>query len=115
MGAWTIPKGRVEPGEDFLTAARREFGEETNLPADGEVIALGAVNQKSGKRLQAFALEADFDSARFRSNPFEIEWPPRSGRRMSFPEIDRIAYFALAAAKKKSSPTSDRSCSSLKI
>jgi len=100
-GVWSIPKGLVEPGEDLATAARREFNEETNLRADGELIALKPVNQKSGKIVHAFTVEADFDLAAFASNSFEMEWPPKSGRRQSFPEIDRIAYFALAAAKTK--------------
>jgi len=103
-GAWTIPKGLVEPGDDLIAAARREFTEETNLTADGELIALAPVNQKSGKAVHAFAFEADFDLGRFASNQFEIEWPPKSGRRKSFPEIDRIAYFALPIAMTKILP-----------
>ncbi len=99
--AWTIPKGLAEPGEDLLAAARREFTEETNLTADGEMIVLAPVNQKSGKAVHAFAFEADFDLTRFTSNTFDIEWPPKSGRRQSFPEIDRIAYFALPVAMAK--------------
>ena len=100
-GAWTIPKGLVESGDDLLSAARREFSEETNLVIDGEVFALSPVNQKSGKVVHAFACEADFKLDTFASNTFEIEWPPRSGRRQSFPEIDRIAYFVLSIAMKK--------------
>jgi predicted NUDIX family NTP pyrophosphohydrolase len=100
-GAWTIPKGLVESGDDLLSAARREFSEETNLVIDGEVFALSPVNQKSGKVVHAFACEADFKLDTFASNTFEIEWPPRSGRRQSFPEIDRIAYFVLPIAMKK--------------
>jgi predicted NUDIX family NTP pyrophosphohydrolase len=104
-GAWSIPKGLVEPGHDLVATARREFTEETNLVADsiilGGLIALTPVKQKSGKTVHAFAVEADFDLARFASNSFEIEWPPESGRRQSFPEIDRIAYFALPAAMSK--------------
>jgi predicted NUDIX family NTP pyrophosphohydrolase len=103
-GVWTIPKGLVEPGEDLVAAARREFNEETNLTACGELIALGPVNQKSGKTVHAFAFEADFDLTRFASNAFEIEWPPKSGRRQSFPEIDRIVYFALPVAMAKILP-----------
>ena len=97
-GAWTIPKGLVEPGDDLLSAARREFAEETNLVAEGEMFALNPVNQKSGKTIHAFAFEADFGLDRFASNTFEMEWPPRSGRKQSFPEIDRIAYFPLPTA-----------------
>jgi predicted NUDIX family NTP pyrophosphohydrolase len=100
-GVWTIPKGLVEPGDDLVTAARREFAEETNLTAPDALIALNPVNQKSGKRVHAFACEADFDLAGFASNTFEIEWPPKSGRRQNFPEIDRICYFALPAAMTK--------------
>ena len=100
-GVWTIPKGLVEPGEDLVAAARREFNEETNLTAEGELLALTPVNQKSGKLVHAFAVEADFELGAFSSNTFEIEWPPKSGKRQNFPEIDRIAYFALPAAKIK--------------
>jgi predicted NUDIX family NTP pyrophosphohydrolase len=100
-GAWTIPKGLVEPGDDLITAARREFTEETNLAASGAMIALAPVNQKSGKVVHAFAFEADFDLAPFASNTFEIEWPPKSGKRRSFPEIDRIAYFTVPDAMIK--------------
>jgi predicted NUDIX family NTP pyrophosphohydrolase len=100
-GAWTIPKGLVERGDDLVTTARREFTEETNLTADGTLIALAPVNQKSGKLVHAFAVEADFELATFVSNTFEIEWPPKSGKQQNFPEIDRIAYFALPAAKAK--------------
>jgi predicted NUDIX family NTP pyrophosphohydrolase len=100
-GVWTIPKGLVDPGEDILVAARREFAEETNLVAKGALIALAPVNQKSGKTTHAWAFEADLDLASFASNTFEIEWPPKSGRRRNFPEIDRIAYFALSIATTK--------------
>lgn len=100
-GVWTIPKGLMEPGDNPIDAARREFKEETNLVAAGAMIELASVRQKSGKLVHAFALEADFDLAPFTSNTFEIEWPPKSGRRQIFPEIDRIAYFALPAAKVK--------------
>jgi predicted NUDIX family NTP pyrophosphohydrolase len=100
-GAWTIPKGLLEPGDDLVAAARREFSEETGLTASGDLIALEPVNQKSGKVVHAFAFEADFDLAGFASNSFEIEWPPKSGRRQSFPEIDRVAYFTLDLAMTK--------------
>ncbi|MGA7430450.1 MAG: NUDIX domain-containing protein [Xanthobacteraceae bacterium] len=104
-GSWTIPKGLVEPGDDLLATARREFTEETNLAADfgntDDLIALAPVKQKSGKIVHAFAFEADLDLAPFASNTFEIEWPPQSGRRQSFPEIDRIGYFALPDAMEK--------------
>jgi predicted NUDIX family NTP pyrophosphohydrolase len=100
-GAWTIPKGLVEAGDDIATAARREFTEETSLFVNGAMLELPPVRQKSGKLVHAFALEADFDLSHFASNTFELEWPPRSGRRQSFPEIDRIAYFTLPVAKLK--------------
>jgi predicted NUDIX family NTP pyrophosphohydrolase len=100
-GAWTIPKGLVEPSDDLLATARREFTEETNLQAAGKMFALEPVNQKSGKTVHAFALEADFDLATFASNTFEMEWPPKSKRWQHFPEIDRIAYFTLPVAVTK--------------
>jgi len=100
-GAWTIPKGLIEPGDEPLATARREFKEETNLNAIGDVIALDPVIQKSGKVVHAWAVEADLDLAAFVSNTFEIEWPPKSGLRRSFPEIDRIAYFTLPMAMTK--------------
>jgi predicted NUDIX family NTP pyrophosphohydrolase len=100
-GAWTIPKGLAEPGADLLATAKREFAEETNLPAAGHFSALTPVRQKSGKLVHAWAFEADLDLASFASNTFEIEWPPRSGRRQIFPEIDRIAYFTLPVAMEK--------------
>jgi predicted NUDIX family NTP pyrophosphohydrolase len=104
-GAWSIPKGQVEPGDDLLATAQREFAEETNLIVDpaglDACIALAPVKQSNGKIVHAFAIEADLDLSPFASNAFEIEWPPKSGRRQSFPEIDRIAYFTLPAAMKK--------------
>jgi predicted NUDIX family NTP pyrophosphohydrolase len=100
-GAWTIPKGLAEPGVDLLDTARREFAEETNLTAAGAFIPLTPVRQPSGKVVHAWAFEADFDLAAFASNTFEIEWPPKSGQRKSFPEIDRIAYFTLPIAITK--------------
>jgi len=100
-GAWTIPKGVVEPGADFLATARREFTEETNLVAAGDFTPLTPVKLKSGKLVHAFAFEADLDLAGFASNSFEIEWPPKSGRRQSFPEIDRVGYFAIPVATVK--------------
>ena len=100
-GTWTIPKGLAEPGADLLATARREFTEETNFPAAGKFVALAPVKQKNGKLVHAWAFETDFDLAPFASNTFEIEWPPKSGRRQSFPEIDRIAYFTLPIAMTK--------------
>ena len=100
-GAWSSPTGVVEDGADLLATAQREFTEETNLQAHGPYIVLAPVRQKSGKLVHAFAFEADLDLAAFASNLFEMEWPPRSKRRQSFPEIDRVAYFALPVALTK--------------
>lgn len=93
-GAWTIPKGVAEADLDPLSAARREFTEETGFVATGDVTPLRPVRQSSGKRVMAWAFEADFDLAGFTSNMFEMEWPPRSGRLKNFPEIDRLAWFS---------------------
>jgi predicted NUDIX family NTP pyrophosphohydrolase len=103
-GVWTIPKGLAEPGADLLDTARREFAEETGFTPIGEFIALHPVKRKGGKVLHAWAFEGDFDLDRFASNSFEIEWPPRSGRRQTFPEIDRVAWFALPEAEAKILP-----------
>jgi predicted NUDIX family NTP pyrophosphohydrolase len=100
-GAWTIPKGVVEAGADLVATAQREFTEETNLRPVGPFIVLTPAKQKSGKLVHAWAFEADLDLRSFASNTFEMEWPPRSERRQSFPEIDRVAYFALPAAMTK--------------
>jgi len=100
-GVWTIPKGLAEPGADLFATARREFAEETNFSAEGEFIPLTPVKQKSGKVVHAWAFEGNFDLGSFASNTFEIEWPPKSGRRQSFPEIDRVAYFTLPDAMRK--------------
>src|SRR5262245_51879609 len=85
-GAWTIPKGAAAPGDDLLATARREFTEETGFAPDGPFIPLQPVRQKSGKLVHAWALQGDFDLTKFSSNEFEMEWPPRSGLRRSFPE-----------------------------
>ncbi|HEV2956715.1 MAG TPA: NUDIX domain-containing protein [Xanthobacteraceae bacterium] len=100
-GAWSIPKGLVGPDGDLAAAARRELAEETSFIADGPLVALAPARQKSGKIVHAFALEADFDLAQFASNSFEIEWPPRSGTRREFPEIDRVGYFGVEEAMGK--------------
>ena len=100
-GAWTIPKGLVDPGEDLLAAALREFTEETGFSAREPFIPLRPVKQKSGKTVHAFACEGDFDPAKLAGNTFEIEWPPKSGRRKSFAEIDRVAWFGPTAAREK--------------
>jgi predicted NUDIX family NTP pyrophosphohydrolase len=103
-GVWTIPKGVAEPDADLLATARREFTEETNLAPAGDFIAMTPVKQKSGKTVHPWALEADFDLTSFASNTFEIEWPPKSGRRQAFPEIDRVGWFDMAAAMAKILP-----------
>jgi len=100
-GAWSIPKGLVDADDDLAAAARRELAEETSFIADGPLVPLAPVRQKSGKMVHAFALEADFDLKQFASNTFEIEWPPRSGRRRAFPEIDRVGYFTIDEAMRK--------------
>jgi predicted NUDIX family NTP pyrophosphohydrolase len=99
-GVWTIPKGLVESG-DLLACARREFAEETGLIVAGPFTPLAPVKQKSGKTVHAFAAEADLDLAHTRSNLFEIEWPPHSGKIKRFPEVDRVAYFDIETAMTK--------------
>jgi predicted NUDIX family NTP pyrophosphohydrolase len=101
-GAWSIPKGELEDGEDPLAGARREYGEELGHAApDGAAIDLGEIRQRGGKRVVAFAVEGDFDPVQLRPGTFELEWPPRSGRREAFPEVDRVAWFDLATARDK--------------
>ena len=99
--AWTIPKGGVEPGETTLDAARREFHEELGFEPVGEPIPLRPLRQPSRKLVHAWAIEGDWDPARLRSNLFEMEWPPKSGRMQSFPEVDRAAWFPLSEARGK--------------
>ncbi len=100
-GAWSIPKGLINPGEAPAAAAEREFGEETGLPVDSALIELGEFRLPSGKRLVAFALEGDADPAAIRSNHFSMEWPPRSGQEASFPEVDRASWFDVDTARLK--------------
>jgi predicted NUDIX family NTP pyrophosphohydrolase len=104
-GAWTIPKGEFDAGEAPEDAARREFREELGVDAVGTLQPLGEIIQKGGKRVIAFALEGDFDAAALRSNTFEIEWPPRSGRIQAFPEVDRVEWMALPVAREKLLPS----------
>ena len=99
--AWTIPKGVVEPDEDQLAAARREFEEETGIHLDGPFIPLGSVRQKAGKTVHAWACEGDADPARVTSNTMTTEWPRGSGRRITFPEVDRCAWFDPRTARAK--------------
>jgi len=106
-GVWTVPKGETEPGEDLLAAAFRELDEETGFAADGPPIALGQIQQKGGKIVHAWAVKGDADVTRLRSNEFEMEWPPRSGRRRSFPEVDRAEWFDVAEARKRIKPAQE--------
>lgn len=104
-GAWSLPKGEYESGEDPLAAARREFAEELGVsPPVGQTHELGQVRQKSGKLISAWALEGELDVEAVASNTFELEWPPRSGRIEQFPEVDRAGWFALAQAREKLNP-----------
>lgn len=100
-GAWSIPKGRVDPDEDLAACARREFAEETGYAPPGELVALGDFVQPRGKIVTAFALEGTFDPAALRSITFELQWPPRSGRTVVAPELDRVAWFAPDEASRK--------------
>jgi predicted NUDIX family NTP pyrophosphohydrolase len=101
-GAWSIPKGEYAPGEDPLAAARREFAEETGARApDGEGIPLGSFRQPSGKVVDAWAIEGDFDPAALKSNTFILEWPPRSGRKREVAEVDRAGWFSPEEAGRR--------------
>lgn len=110
LGCWTIPKGEIEAGEDPLAVARREFEEETGLPPSrcarsaAEPAPLGSVRQSGGKVVTAWAFEGDWPGGALRSNRFAIEWPPRSGRRAEFPEVDRGEFFDVEAARRKINP-----------
>jgi predicted NUDIX family NTP pyrophosphohydrolase len=99
--AWSIPKGEFEQGEPALDAAKREFEEETGIKPKGKFVELQPVKQKSGKTVYAWALEADIDPTIIKSNLFEMEWPPKSGKKASFPEIDSAAWFDIATGKEK--------------
>jgi predicted NUDIX family NTP pyrophosphohydrolase len=104
-GAWTIPKGEVEDGAEPLSEALREFSEETGSPPpSGDLVPLGEIRQKGGKRVVAWAVEGDLDLSSVKSNTFELEWPPRSGRRERFPEIDRAEFFPPELARRKINP-----------
>jgi predicted NUDIX family NTP pyrophosphohydrolase len=103
-GAWSIPKGEFDEDEEPLNAAKREFKEETGFSMDGNFIGLAPLKQRSGKLIYAWALEGDCDAEAIKSNLFSIEWPPRSGRRREYPEVDRAGWFALELAKRKIVP-----------
>ena len=103
-GAWSVPKGELDEGEDALAAARREFGEETGCKAEGDFIPLSPIIQKNGKTVLAWAVEGDCDAASIKSNTFALEWPPKSGKVRDFPEVDRAGWFTVDEAKKKINP-----------
>ena len=103
-GAWTIPKGELGDDEEPLAAACREFAEETGVSLTGPFHALAPIRQRGGKVVHAWACRGDVDPATLRSNSFEMEWPPRSGKRATFPEVDRADYFVLDVARVKINP-----------
>ena len=103
-GAWSIPKGEFNADEEPLAAAKREFEEETGLAISGKFLPLTPVKQKSGKMIYAWAVENDIELSSVKSNLFEMEWPPRSGKTQSFPEIDKASWFTVNEAKKKIVP-----------
>ena len=100
-GAWSLPKGEFEGGEDPLQAAKREFTEETGCAIDGEFRPLESLKQRGGKVVHAWAVESDCDASQIRSNLFSIEWPPKSGRMQEFPEVDRAQWFNIPEARKR--------------
>ena len=104
LGSWSIPKGEYSPAEDPLAVAVREFEEETGVRPCGEFQPLGELVQKGRKIVAAWAVQGDFDPANLKSNMFELEWPPRSGRKASFPEVDRAEWFSPARAREKILP-----------
>lgn len=103
-GAWTLPKGEFEEGEDGLACAIREFREETGCAPSPPFASLGEVRQKSGKRVSAWGFQGDLDPSELDSNKFEMEWPPRSGQLRQFPEVDRIGWYDLHEARTKLLP-----------
>ena len=101
LGAWSIPKGEFDPGEDPFLAAKREFEEETGFEATGQFLPLTPIRQPSGKVVHAWASEGDYDATATSSNTFSMEWPPRSGKLQEFPEIDRAAWLRLGDANER--------------
>jgi predicted NUDIX family NTP pyrophosphohydrolase len=101
LGAWSIPKGECQAGEDPMAAARREFEEETGLRLQSELTPLGEVKQAGGKVVRAWAVEGDCEASAMHSNTFQLEWPPKSGKIQQFPEIDRFEWFSLDAARER--------------
>ena len=101
LGAWSVPKGEIDEGEDMLAAARREFTEETGFAIAGDFRALDPIRQAGGKHVHVWAIEGDCDPAKLQSNLFSMEWPPKSGKQQSFPEVDRGAWFPVAEAKRR--------------
>ena len=101
LGSWSIPKGEFSDDEDPLSAAKREFEEETGTAVDGDFIPLEPLKQSGGKVIYAWALRSDFDCSTLKSNSFSMEWPPKSGKQQEFPEIDQAAWFTVAIAKQK--------------
>ncbi len=104
LGAWTIPKGEIDEGEDPLATARREFEEETGIRPEGDFRPLGSVKQKSGKIVHAWAFEGDADPGAIRSNSFRMQWPPGSGQWQIFPEVDRAEWFPPDEARRRINP-----------
>ena len=104
VSAWSIPKGEIEPNEDFFDAAIRESEEEIGLNAQGNFVPLTPLKQKSGKIIHTWALQGNFDTSKIKSNTFEMEWPPKSGNKKMFPEIDKAAWLGIIEAKIKIVP-----------
>ncbi len=103
-GAWSVPKGEIDKGEDSLAAARREFEEETGCRPEGTFVPLSPIKQRSGKTVVSWAVEGNCDAEAVKSNTFKLEWPPKSGRFQDFPEVDRAAWFTIEEARYKINP-----------